>query len=157
MSEGDDRLLVEPDEYARLVRTASDDDLRNGLRVNGDLILTQIFQTMPSRLKQAAVVGVSLVVDWTIQDAGEPGEMRWQVAIADQACQVERDGQREPDVLFTIGALDFVKLITGNAKGPALFLLGRLKIRGDLLKAARVQGYFQTPNPDVHKGGAASG
>jgi hypothetical protein len=50
--------------------------------------------------------------------------------------------------VYSISALDFVKLVTGNANGPALFMLGRLSIRGDLLKAARFQGYFKAPHPE---------
>ena len=148
MSQADQPWLLDPDEYARLIRAASDHDLENGLRENGDLILEQIFLGMPAELRRDATAGVELVAEWRIRDLGDSTQTRWQVAIVDQTCCVTRDGERIPDLIYTICALDFIKLISGNAKGPALFLLGRLKIEGDQLKAARFQGYFRTPQPD---------
>lgn len=138
--------LIDPDEYARLVREASDDDLQAGLDQNGELIIDQIFQAMPSRLRSGGLEGVSIVADWQIRKVGESGELHWQVSVADQRCTVQRDGQLPADVTFTVRGIDFIKLITGNAHGPRLFLLGRLKIRGDLLKAARFQSFFEAPS-----------
>jgi len=140
--------MIDPDEYARLVREASDDDLQSGLDENGELIIEQIFQAMPGQLRSHHTEGVSVVADWRIRDVGPSGELLGQVAIADGQCTVERDGHVPADVSFGVRGIDFIKLITGNAHGPRLFLLGRLKIRGDLLKAARFQSYFQAPRAD---------
>ncbi len=129
--------LIDPDEYGRLVRRTSDEDLQTGLRANGELIVEQIFRAMPGQL------------EWRIGGVGDGGQLRWQVAVEEGLCTVTREGQRAPDLTFSIGGLDFLKLATGNAKGPLLFLLGRLKIRGDLLKAARFQGYFRSPRPEA--------
>jgi putative sterol carrier protein len=149
MSEqAEDHPIVEPDHYARLVRDATDEDLLTGLRENGELILEQIFQTMPARFRAERAASVDMVAEWRIRLPDRPEEMRWQVAIGRAMCRVERDGSLATDVVYSISALDFVKLVTGNAKGPALFMLGRLTIRGDLLKAARFQGYFKAPRPE---------
>lgn len=136
---------IAPDEYARLVRDASDDDLRAGLRVNGAPIVEEIFRAMPALLDEARAEGVRLVADWRIRLPDDAGDLRWQVAIEDGRCTVERDGAREPHLTFRIRGLDFVKLVTGNARGPLLFVLGRLKIDGDLLAAARYPTYFRMP------------
>jgi alkyl sulfatase BDS1-like metallo-beta-lactamase superfamily hydrolase len=143
--EDDIQPLMDPDEYARLVGEASDQDLQAGLDQNGELIIDQVFQAMPTRLRSANTAGVSIVAHWRIRDVGQSGEVRWQVSISDQQCTVERDGQLPADVTFAVRGIDFIKLITGNAHGPRMFLLGRLKIRGDLLKAGRFQSYFQAP------------
>jgi alkyl sulfatase BDS1-like metallo-beta-lactamase superfamily hydrolase len=139
--------LMAADEYARLVREASDEDLRAGLRENGTLILEQIFLAMPHQLDRHAAAGVRLTLEWCIR-RGEDGRetSRWQVRIEDGVCVVEHDGARPADVTFTIRDLDFVKLVTANARGPVLFLLGRLKVQGDLLTAARVQALFRRPD-----------
>jgi predicted lipid carrier protein YhbT len=50
-------------------------------------------------------------------------------------------------VSFTVGAVDFIRLVTGNVTGPRLFVFGRLKIEGDLLLSARVPGLFSVPSP----------
>jgi alkyl sulfatase BDS1-like metallo-beta-lactamase superfamily hydrolase len=138
--------LMESDEYARLVGTLSDDELLAGLAENGEMIVAQIFQTMPMTLNPAKAGRARVVAEWRIRGlAGTSAPLRWQVAIEDSACVVEREGNRRPDISFAVDALDFLKLVTGNARGPTLFLAGRLRISGDLLHAARYQGYFRTP------------
>ena len=145
MSETGDEPLIAPEEYARLVRDASDDDLRAGLRVNGAPIVEQIFRAMPGLLDAGRAAGVRVVADWRIRLPDDAGDLRWQVVIEEGRCSVTRDGQRPADLTFGIRGLDFVKLVTGNARGPLLFVLGRLKVDGDLLLAARYQSYFRIP------------
>jgi putative sterol carrier protein len=53
-----------------------------------------------------------------------------------------------PTVTYEIDPLDFIKLITGNASGPKLFLFGKLKIRGDLVLGARMQTLFSIPGAE---------
>ena len=65
--------------------------------------------------------------------------------IEDGACRVEQGPAEDPSVTYEIAPVDFVKLVTGNASGPKLFLFGRLKIRGNLLLAARMQTFFSIP------------
>ncbi len=48
-------------------------------------------------------------------------------------------------VSFTIGGGDFLKLVTGNAAGPTLFMSGKLKIKGDLMFAASAASLFTIP------------
>ena len=49
------------------------------------------------------------------------------------ACTLKLDG------------VDFLKLVTGNAIGPMLFMSGKLKIEGDLMFAAQIQSMFTIP------------
>ena len=46
---------------------------------------------------------------------------------------------------YAIGGVDFVRLVTGNASGPRLFVFGKLKVRGDLFLAARMPSLFALP------------
>ena len=142
----DQRPLMDPAEYAALVRDATDEQLAAGMAANRDLILEQIFAAMPSQLNTEAAAGVTLVADWKILDRPDGGFDRWQITIADGTCTVVRDGNRDPEVTFAVNAVDFVKLVTGNANGPKLFVFGSLAIKGDLLKAARYQRYFRQPS-----------
>ena len=38
-----------------------------------------------------------------------------------------------------------MKLITGVESGPKMFVFGRLRIRGNLMLAARMQSWFRMP------------
>jgi putative sterol carrier protein len=54
--------------------------------------------------------------------------------------------EHEPRVTFTVGAVDFLKLVTGNANGPIMFTTGKLRISGDLPFAAQIAGIFKIPS-----------
>jgi putative sterol carrier protein len=48
-------------------------------------------------------------------------------------------------VRLELDALDFLKLVPGNANPLKLALTGRLKIRGDPLFAPRIPRFFEVP------------
>jgi putative sterol carrier protein len=136
---------IDAEQYAALVAGASDEDLERGLTENRELILEQIFQRMPERFRADKAGDLEAVVEWRIRGRPDGGDDRWQLAIRNGACAVVANGDEEPTVAFTVGPVDFVKLITGNASGPMLFTFGKLKIRGDLLLASRFQTFFEVP------------
>jgi putative sterol carrier protein len=136
---------IAPELAAELIGQASDDQLADGMRENRDLILGQVFASMPARIDPVKTAEVEAVAEWRIGDRQDGGVDRWQVRIERGACQVEREGTAEPTVVFELGAIDFLKLVTGNEKGPKLFLFGRLRISGDLMLAARMHNLFKIP------------
>ncbi|HEX8065371.1 MAG TPA: SCP2 sterol-binding domain-containing protein [Thermoleophilaceae bacterium] len=136
------------DQFATLIAQADDEQIEEGLATNGDLILEGIFTRWPEAFEPARAEDVDAVVEWHVVLGGEGSDHRWQIAIRDGACTVERGGSADPDVTFRVGALEFVKLIAGVESGPRLFVFGKLKIRGNLMLAARFQGFFRTPRPE---------
>jgi putative sterol carrier protein len=141
-----DVSMIPPDEFAGLIAQASDDQIAEGMRVNRELILEEIFGRWPTQFEPQRAEGVDAVVEWQITGA-EGGEDRWQLTIRDGACSVARDGDADPDVTFRAAPVEFVKLIAGVESGPKLFVFGKLKIRGNLMLAARFQGFFKQPRP----------
>jgi len=49
-------------------------------------------------------------------------------------------------VTITTDGVNFMKLVTGNAAGPMLFVSGKLKIAGDVPFAARMTSLFTIPS-----------
>ena len=139
---------IDPVEFAALVKDASDDQLREGLDTNRELILGEIFRRMPERFDPGRGAGLDAVVEWRIRDRPEGGHDTWHLIIRDGQCRVAEGRADSPTVTYEIGPLDFIKLITGNASGPKLFLFGKLKIRGDLVLGARMQTLFSIPQAD---------
>jgi putative sterol carrier protein len=88
------------------------------------------------------------VIEWRLHGIGNEGAgaQRWFVVLSDGECRTGRDLDAKPRVTLELGALEFLKLVTGNANPVAMFMTGKLKIRGDLLFAARVQGFFSIPS-----------
>jgi putative sterol carrier protein len=139
--------MIPPEQFAALISQASDDQIAEGMQVNRALLLEEIFGRWPSQFDPARARDVNAVIEWQITNP-EGGEDRWQIAIEGGACSVARDGSAEPDVTFRIGPVEFVKLIAGAESGPKLFVFGKLKIRGNLMLAARVQSFFHVPRPE---------
>jgi putative sterol carrier protein len=146
-----DVSMIPPDQFAALIAEASDDQIAEGLRVNRALLLEEIFSRWPSQFEPARARDVNAVIEWEITNP-DGGEDRWQIAIKDGECSAARNGEAEPDVTFRIDPVDFVKLIAGAENGPKLFVFGKLKISGNLLLAARVQGFFRVPTRDTPAG-----
>lgn len=137
--------LVDPAEFAGMVRDATDDQLREGFATNRKLILDEVFRRMGHHLRVQAAADVEAVVEWRILGGAGGNPDRWQVVIRDGACAVVPEGEEEPRVAFTLDPVDFVRLVTGNASGPRLFMFGRLKVEGDLMLAARMPSLFSIP------------
>jgi putative sterol carrier protein len=147
MGAPDEIPAIDPAEFASLVSEASDDQLREGLATNRELILGEIFRRMPERFDPQRGAGVDAVVEWRIRDP-DGGHDSWHLTIGGGECAVADGPADSPTVTYEIDPLDFIKLITGNASGPKLFLFGKLKIRGDLMLGARMQTLFSIPGPE---------
>jgi putative sterol carrier protein len=139
---------VDPAAFARAVAETSDEALAEGMASeNRALILDEIFAQMERRFDAARGADVDAVVDWKVHDRPGGGYDHYRVTIAGGECRVEKDppAEGEARVTFKVKPVTFLRLVTGNASGPQLFLTGRLKIDGDLMFAARVQNLFEIP------------
>lgn len=52
------------------------------------------------------------------------------------------DGQK-PDVTLILSDADFGKLIEGKANAQKLFMAGKLKVKGDVMKAGKIEGVLK--------------
>jgi putative sterol carrier protein len=145
MAEEQEAPQNDAEQYAALVSQASDEDLERGLAENRELVLDEIFKRMPERFRADKAGDLDAVVEWRIRGRPDGEHDRWQLTIRNGACTCTKGGDDDPTVTLSVGPVDFLKLITGNASGPMLFTFGKLKIRGDLLLAARIQSFFEVP------------
>ena len=138
---------VDPAAFARAVADTPDEALEEGMASeNRALILDEIFAQMERRFDAARGGDVDAVIDWKIHDRPGGGYDHYRVTLASGECRVDKDpADGEPRVTFKLKPVTFLRLVTGNASGPQLFLTGRLKIDGDLMFAARVQNLFEIP------------
>jgi len=83
------------------------------------------------------------VVEFWIRHRRNGRSENWQVLIADARCDVSQDLERDPDLIVEIDDVLFLRLVTGNASAPKLFLKGDLKLDGDLLLAQQLPRLFR--------------
>jgi putative sterol carrier protein len=141
---------VAPEDFAKLMAEASDEQI--GEIVNGPTrkqVLDEIFSRMADHVDAASARGVDAVVHFKILDRPESlggGYDHYEVVFADGTCVASDEIERKPNVTIRVGPVQFLKLASGQASGPTLFLTGKLRLEGDVMLASRLTGFFRIPN-----------
>ena len=132
--------------FAGQVKQVSDDDLKALMssEMRGQ-ILDEIFRRMVQHFRPDRAHGVEAVIHWKILDRPEGGYDHYEFVIEQGQASLHHPPQRESTLEFRIGPVHFLRLVTGNAAGPMLFMTGKLKIKGDLALAARAPSFFEIP------------
>jgi putative sterol carrier protein len=76
---------------------------------------------------------------------GESGLDTYETVIEDARCTINKGETREGRASVTLSPVEFLKLATGNASAPVLFMTGKLKVKGDLGFAAGFMSLFNIP------------
>jgi putative sterol carrier protein len=135
---------VTPEEFARLVKGSSDGDIASIVHQAGTAdVLDRIFEGMEQRFVPAKASDVDADILFEITDEGDTHS--YVVAVHDGSCKAERGTVDNPKVKLTSGLVSFVKLVTGEAQGPQLFMAGKLKVSGDLMFSTRIMSFFDQP------------
>ncbi len=146
MTEQVNTTAVDPQQFAAQLASTPDEQLEAGMKSEARrMVLDEIFKRMDEYLKPETAKGVDAVVHWKITERADGGFDHYELVIKDGKASVTNEPQHEPRVTFSVGAVDFLKLVTGNANGPILFTTGKLKISGDLVFAAQIAGMFRIP------------
>lgn len=59
--------------------------------------------------------------------------------------------EKKPDIVIKVNDLDFKKLALGKSNPQKLFMSGKLKIKGNVMKAASIQQVLQAAQPPKAK------
>lgn len=77
----------------------------------------------------------------TGEDSGD-----WVVEIKGGECSVEQGTVEDPDLTLTADSSDYVRVITGELNAMNAFAGGKLKLKGDLSLAMKLQSWFKMPD-----------
>jgi putative sterol carrier protein len=144
---GIDPAAVDPAAFVKAVAETPDDQLAAGMADEQvrTLVLDGIFSQMAEHFHGEQAGHTEAVIEFQILDKPGGGHDRYQVIVTGGTCEVVKDGEHAPRVTFKLKPVEFLKLVTGNAAGPTMFMTGKLKIDGDLMFAASVQSLFRIP------------
>jgi len=101
------------------------------------LTSAKIFEKMPDVFKPEQAEGVKAVYEFQID--GDGGG-RWQVLVENKACKVIFEGDLDPTVVFKMSSDDHVGIVDGSVNAQMAFMMGRIKVEGDLMAAL---GFYQ--------------
>jgi len=140
---------ADANQLAAMVGQVDDEQLAEGM-ANAEgrkMILDEIFNRMAEHVEPEKIKGTDAIVHFTITDKPGGGEDTYEVAIKDGDLTVtDEPSSTEPRVAIIAPPVPFIKLVTGNESGPALFMTGKLKIKGDLMFATQMTSFFKIPS-----------
>lgn len=139
-----DLTQITPEEFAALAKDTGDDELAQAIRgVGTEKALTRIFEGFEERFQPERAKNTDARIQFVVLDEGD--EHPYLVHIHDGTCDTSRATVDDARVTLRLNLIPFVKLITGQAQGPTMFMTGKLKINGDVMFASRIMNFFDQP------------
>ncbi|NEA33579.1 SCP2 sterol-binding domain-containing protein [Streptomyces sp. SID13031] len=143
MSPLDDRLA-----FARQVKAASGGELLDLMQSpRRASIVADIVEDLPAVFLADRAGDLEAVVHWKVTGRPDGGTDTLELVITQGTLVVSPEPARTPRLTLTLGPVDFLRMVTGNANAKLLFLRGRMKARGDLGLTTRFPTLFDTPRP----------
>ena len=96
----------------------------------------EFFEALPSRVTPDRIEGMNNTYVFDIEGAGT-----WTVKVADGAVTVA-DGAEDADCTFSASEETFEKIASGEQNATTAYMTGKLKIKGDMGAAMKLQKIF---------------
>jgi len=96
----------------------------------------EFFEGLPGRVTPDRIEGMNNTYVFEIEGAGA-----WTVAIADGTITVS-EGVGEGDCTFSTSEENFEKIVAGEQNPTTAYMTGKLKIKGDMGAAMKLQKLF---------------
>ena len=102
--------------------------------------VTEYFDTLADRFEPEQAKGVNATIQYTL--AGDGGG-EWTITIADGEFKgVETGGVEKPTLNVMMDAAKFVEMANGDLDGRKAFLTRKLKVKGNIALAQKMQKFF---------------
>jgi len=96
----------------------------------------EFFEGLPARADQSKLAGMNNSYLFDVDGAGQ-----WHVTIADGVVSV-REGDGDADCTITATEDNFQKILSGEQNATSAYMTGKLKIKGDMGAAMKLQKLF---------------
>jgi putative sterol carrier protein len=143
-----DPTTLDPQQFARMVKSTPAAELRRLMHSDRrTAVLNELFSRMPRVFRADRARTIDAVIHWNVGDRPGGGADRYEMVIANGTCVISPAASEEPKLTLTLGAVDFLNLVTGNAHAVALVMRGKLKTKGDVGLTAKFPTLFDVPRP----------
>ena len=96
----------------------------------------EFFAGLPARVSADRIAGMNNTYVFDIEGAGA-----WTVAIANGTIEVT-EGAGDADTTFSASEESFAKIVAGEQNPTTAYMTGKLKIKGDMGAAMKLQKLF---------------
>src|SRR2546430_1281347 len=97
----------------------------------------EFFETLPSRVSADRIAGMNNTYVFDIEGAGT-----WTVALADGSLTVTDGAGENADCTVSASEETFEKIVAGEQNPTSAYMTGKLKVKGDLGAAMKLQKLF---------------
>lgn len=101
--------------------------------------VAEFFSGLESKVDPSKISGMNATYQFVITGDGG-GE--WYVKLADGKAEVVQGTAENPNITLTASDENWTKIVTGQLSGQTAFLTGKLKIKGDMSLAMKLQSVF---------------
>ncbi|HET6969156.1 MAG TPA: SCP2 sterol-binding domain-containing protein [Ornithinibacter sp.] len=137
---------LSPTEFVALVKGMSDQEIRDDLAgPHRRAILDAVFARFPHQFRPDKAGDRSARIDFQVTGAPGDGSDTYGVVVENGTCRIEEGAAESADLSLTLGPAEFLKLITGSGNPAMMFMMGKIKARGDLGLAGGLANWFETP------------
>jgi putative sterol carrier protein len=96
----------------------------------------EFFEGLPTRIEPGKTAGVNTTYLFDIEGAGQ-----WTVAVSDDGVEVH-EGAGDADCTITSSEETFLKIASGDQNPTSAYMTGKLKVKGDMGAAMKLQKLF---------------
>ena len=100
------------------------------------MTVQEFFDALPSKVDPAKTAGMNNSYVFDIEGAGT-----WKVDVRDGAVKVA-EGAEDGDVTITTSEETFEKITSGEQNATSAYMTGKLKVKGDMGAAMKLQKLF---------------
>jgi len=139
---------ADAEQLAGMVAEIPDEQLAEGFKdpQARSTVLGEVFSRMAEHVEPERIADLDAIIHFRITEAPDGGVDIYEVEIRDGTCEVREEPTTEdPKVSFEIAPVPFLRLVTGAESGPAMFMTGKIKIKGDLMFASQMTSFFRIP------------
>jgi putative sterol carrier protein len=101
--------------------------------------VTELFDTIPERFNAEAAGGLTKTIQWNITG---PEAGVWAFQIIDGVGHLIPGGVENADATFTVSGKDWLAIAEGRLDSMRAFMMGKLKVNGDMMLAMKVPQFF---------------
>lgn len=99
----------------------------------------ELFDRMASTFNVAKASNLNATVQFDL--SGPEGGI-WHVKVADGACEVNQGATASPTATVKMEADNYVKMVKGELNAVTAFMMGQIKVEGDLNTVMKFQTLF---------------
>jgi putative sterol carrier protein len=101
--------------------------------------VASFFNTLEEHIDRSKTEGMDATFQFNI--SGDGGG-QWYVVLEDGEPSVKDGTAENPNIVFNATAPDWLEIVTGKMSGQSAFLMGKLRLQGDMTLAMKLQDFL---------------